>query len=236
MILLKSDSIDAILISIKLSFMTTIILLILAVPLAYWLSYKSSAIKIIVEVFVTLPLVLPPSVMGFYLLILLNKNSSLGKIWYQITGNEIVFHFSGLLIGSIIYSLPFVVKPIQNSFLMIPKQSLEAAATLGANSVDRFFSIALPNAREGIITGALLAFTHTLGEFGVVLMLGGNIPGKTKTISIAIFDSVEQLEYSQAHLMSLLLLSISFFSIFCIYYLNRKSKIKLLKFENTLQN
>lgn len=225
MFFLKNEFVSAIFISLKLSFLTTLILIIVSLPLALWLSFYKSKLKILVEVLVTLPLVLPPSVMGFYLLILLNKNSLIGKFWYQFTGEDLVFNFSGLLIGSVIYSLPFVVRPIQNSFSMVPRSLLEAASTLGSGPIDRFFSIMLPCAKNGILTGALLAFTHTLGEFGIVLMLGGNIPGKTKTVSIAIFDSVEQLDYAQAGVMSLMLLIVSVVSISIIYVFNRNESV-----------
>ncbi len=222
MILLKEEYINALILSIKLSFFTTIILIIISIPIAYWLSQKKTFLKSIVEIFITLPLVLPPSVIGFYLLIFLNRDSILGSTWFNLTGSYLVFNFNGLLIGSVIYSLPFVVKPIQNSFEFLPKQITESAATLGARPLDSFFSVILPLTRQGVITGALLGFTHTIGEFGIVLMIGGNIPGQTKTISISIFDAVEKLNYNEANIMSCILIFISLFCIGIIYFLNKK--------------
>ena len=220
---LKTEYIEAFILSIKLSIVSTLILLIIAIPLAYWLAQKKTVIKSILEVFITLPLVLPPSVIGFYLLIFLKKESFIGNFWFHLTDSYLVFNFQGLLLGSIIYSLPFVVKPIQNSFEILPKQLAEAAAVLGAKPLDRFFSVILPCAKQGVITGILLGFTHTIGEFGIVLMIGGNIPGQTKTISISIFDAVERLEYHDANIMAFILIIISFLSVGSIYFLNRKN-------------
>ncbi len=223
--MLTPDSLKAIYVSLKLSFVTTSILLVISIPLSYWLSISSSWLKVIIESLIALPLVLPPTVLGFYLLILLSPNSFFGKILMQTTGQSLVFNFSGLVFGSLIYSLPFVVRPIQTAFTNIPKQLLNVGATLHAKKLDQFIYILLPCAKSGIISGSILGFTHTLGEFGVVLMLGGNISKETKTISIAIFDQVEQFNYHEAHVLSACLLAFSFIIIFSIFALNRKSII-----------
>lgn len=222
MMFLKVEYFEAIALSIVLSFVTTVVLLIISLPLAFLLSYKKNRLNPVIEILVTLPLILPPSVIGFYLLLILNPNSFIGKFWFSITGQSLVFNFFGLVIGSVIYSLPFVVKPIQNAFACVPAQMLKISETLGAKPVDRFFSVILPCSKQGIVTGAVLGFTHTMGEFGVVLMLGGNIPGKTKTISISIFDAVEQLEYAQAHIMSIFLIIFSAITLGIIHILNGK--------------
>jgi molybdate transport system permease protein len=201
-------------ITLKLAFVTTALLLIISIPIAWWLSRTKSRFRVLIESIVSLPLVLPPTVLGFYLLIALGP-----QVWGEA---HFAFSFMGLVIGSMCYSLPFVVQPIKNSFESIDGTILEAASTLGASSFDRFSSIVLPMARPGILTAAILGFAHTIGEFGVVLMIGGNIPGKTQVISIAIYDHVESLEYSQAHLMSGGLLLLSFFLLLFIYTINRR--------------
>ena len=219
---MSNESWLSIFVSLKLAACTTIILTIISLPLAYWLAGKSTWYKIFIESLLALPLVLPPTVLGFYLLVLLSPTSFFGKILFSLTGSSVVFNFSGLLIGSVIYSLPFVVRPFQTAFSAVPKELLQVAATLNAGPLDRFFTVLLPCAKSGLITGMILGFTHTLGEFGVVLMLGGNIPGKTKTISIAIYDHVEQLEYAQAHILSAGLLIFSFVVLYIVFLFNRR--------------
>ena len=205
------------LLSIKLAFVTTIILLIIGVPFAWWLARTQHWSKVIFESIVALPLVLPPTVIGFYLLIISGKGSLIENF-------NIAFTFTGLVIGSVIYSLPFVVQPLQTSFSSLDKHLLEAASTLHASPLDRFITIIMPLARRGFLTATILGFAHTLGEFGIVLMIGGNIPGKTQTLSIAIYDSVEQLEYAKAHVLSGGLLVFSFAVLFLVFWSNRERK------------
>lgn len=221
--MITNETLSAILVSLKLSLITTILLILIGVPLALWLARNTTWYKTLIEAFVTLPLVLPPTVLGFYLLVFLSPHSIVGKVFFYFSNNSLVFNFSGLIVGSVIYSLPFVVRPIQTSFAAVPQELLDTAATLQASPLDRFFSITLPLAKNGLITAAVLGFTHTLGEFGVVLMLGGNIPGKTKTISIDIYDHVEQLEYGQAHILSAGLFIFSFIVIYIVFILNKKA-------------
>jgi molybdate transport system permease protein len=202
--------------------LTTMILLIVTTPLAWWMTRSHSLGKLLVETIVSLPLVLPPTVLGFYLLIFLNPTGPLGAFWFSLTGGTLVFNFSGLLVGSLVYSLPFVIRPILTSFESLDHGLLEAAATLKANPWDRFFTIALPLAKPGFISAIVLGFAHTLGEFGVVLMLGGNIPGETSTVSIAIYDTVEQMRYGDAHILSGILLVFSFILLLGLFASQRK--------------
>ncbi len=206
--ILTQDDVTALFLTLKLASITTLILLIIGTPLAWWLSQTKWRFKFLVEAIVALPLVLPPTVLGFYLLIALKD-----------TG--LVFTFGGLVVGSVFYSLPFVVQPLQNSFENIGDRALEVASTLRSGPIDRFFTIAVPLARGGFLTAITLGFAHTLGEFGVVLMIGGNIPGSTQVVSIAIYDHVESLEYVNAHWLSAILLAISFVMLMCVYALNR---------------
>lgn len=207
--------------SLQLSAVTTILLLILSTPISWWLARTQSKFRPIPEAIVALPIVLPPSVLGFYLLTCLAPDGPLGKLSAALGGPELAFSFSGLVIGSIIYSLPFVTQPLQNAFAAIKEEQLEAAATLGASPFDRFFSIALPQARRGFLTAAVLGFAHTMGEFGVVLMIGGSIPGETRTMSIAIYESVEMLDYSKAHVLAATMLVFSFLLLILVYAINR---------------
>ncbi|WP_417819775.1 molybdate ABC transporter permease subunit [Terasakiella sp.] len=202
--------IEPILLTLKLAGLTTLILMILGTPLAWWLARSQAWWKEAIGAIVALPLVLPPTVLGFYLLIALGPNSPLGQLAISIFGHSLPFSFTGLVIGSVIYSLPFVVQPVRNAFEAMGHKPLEAAATLRASPLDSFFNVALPLARPGLLTGAVLGFAHTVGEFGVVLMIGGNIPGKTKVLSIAIYDHVESLEWTQAHILSAGMLVFSF--------------------------
>ncbi len=214
---------DALWLTLQLAFFSTLILIILATPLAWWLAHSQFKAKALVEALVALPLVLPPTVLGFYLLIVLGPDGPGGWLASLWGGHTLAFSFAGLLIGSVIYSLPFVVQPLQNGFQLIGKKPLEVAYTLKASTWDGFKSVILPLAKPAYISAATLGFAHTLGEFGVVLMIGGNIPGETQVISIAIYEQVEAMEYSQAHILSALLLLISF-SLLAIIYKTRKQK------------
>jgi molybdate transport system permease protein len=218
--MLSETDITALWVTLRLAGITTLILLLLGTPLAWWLARTRFRLKALVEALVALPLVLPPTVLGFYLLIALGPNGPIGGLVQAMGGEALAFTFSGLVVGSVFYSLPFVVQPLQNAFGAIDQRTLEAASTLRARPLDRFFTLVLPMARPGIITAATLGFAHTLGEFGVVLMIGGNIPGKTQVLSIAIYDHVEALEYGQAHWLSGGLLIFSFLLLFFIYRLN----------------
>ncbi|RED43754.1 molybdate ABC transporter permease subunit [Aestuariispira insulae] len=213
---------ETIRITLQLAAVTTIILLVLGTPLAWWLARSSAWWKEAVAALVALPLVLPPTVLGFYLLIAMSPSSPLGQLAISLTGQSLPFTFAGLVIGSVFYSLPFVVQPIRNAFEAIGERPLEVAATLRASPWKRFFTIALPLARPGFLTGAVLGFAHTVGEFGVVLMIGGNIPGETKVLSIAIYDHVEALEYDQAHLISAGMLVFAFLVILAMMVLEKK--------------
>lgn len=214
-------------ITLKLASITTLILIIIGTPLAWWLANTRTRYKTPVEAIVALPLVLPPTVLGFYLLIALSPDGLIGQFWSLISDQRLTFTFSGLVIGSVIYSLPFVVQPLQASFENIGKPLQQAAATLGAKPVDIFFSIIMPLSYRGFFVAITLGFAHTVGEFGVVLMIGGNIPGLTQVLSITIYDHVEALEYSYAHIYSAGLLSFSFFVLLLAYTANRKLNIRL---------
>lgn len=201
---------DAIFLTLKLAFIVTFVLMIVGTPIAWWLARSKAVWKEAVGAVVALPLVLPPTVLGFYLLIALGPNSPIGMAVESLFGRTLPFTFEGLVIGSVIYSLPFVVQPIRNAFEAFSDSPLEAAATLRASPLDTFFNVALPLARPGLLTGAVLGFAHTVGEFGVVLMIGGNIPGETKVLSVAIYDYVETLEWGKAHVLSAGMLAFSF--------------------------
>ncbi|MEC7596398.1 MAG: molybdate ABC transporter permease subunit [Pseudomonadota bacterium] len=223
--MINEYDISALIVTIRLAIVSTAILVIIGTPLAWWLSQTKIKFKVMIEALIALPLVLPPTVLGFYLLITLGSNGPIGKLLESLGGNSIAFTFSGLVIGSVIYSLPFVVQPLQNSFGSIGKQPLEVASTLGASKLDRFFTVVVPLSRSGFLTASILGFAHTVGEFGVVLMIGGNIPGETGVLSIAIYDHVEAMEYSQAHILSGGLLLLSFLLLICVYVFNRRFSI-----------
>lgn len=208
--------------TLRLAATTTIVLVVLGTPLALWLAFGRSRLRVVVEAVVALPLVLPPTVLGFYLLILLGPRGALGGFWESLGGERLVFSFTGLVIGSVVYSLPFVVQPLANAFRSLDRRVLEAAATLGARRVDRFVTVILPLSRPGLITAMTLGFAHTVGEFGVVLMLGGNIPGRTQVLSIAIYDHVEALSYTQAHWLSAGMLVFSFSVLLAVYTTTRR--------------
>lgn len=224
MIISESD-LSSIFITVKLASLTTIILLVIGTPIAWWLVHSKAKLKILIEAIIALPLVLPPTVLGFYLLIIMGPKGPFGELVSFFGGGSVVFSFTGLLIGSIFYSLPFVVQPLKNSFLAIGNRPLEVAATLGATPLDRFFSVAIPLAKPGYITAAVLGFAHTLGEFGVVLMIGGSIPGETKVLSIAIYDHVESMNYLQAHILSGGLLILSFLMLVSVFIVNKRSSV-----------
>ncbi|MBT8143741.1 MAG: molybdate ABC transporter permease subunit [Gammaproteobacteria bacterium] len=212
---------SALLLTAQLALVTTAILMVLGTPLAWWLAQSRGAWRPVVETLVAMPLVLPPTVLGFYLLLLLGPAGVPGRLWLEVTGTSLTFSFTGLVIASCVYSLPFVVQPLQNAFRSVPKPVLEAAHSLGASPRDAFFSVISPMAVRGYLTAAVMGFAHTLGEFGVVLMVGGNIPGKTRVVSIAIYDHVETLQYSEAHVLSLILLLFAFVALFTLYWVNR---------------
>jgi molybdate transport system permease protein len=212
----------AIRVTLLLASSTTLALLIVATPLAWWLARGRSRLRPIVEAVTALPLVLPPTVLGFYLLVILAPTGVVGGLWQALGGDRLIFSFSGLLIGSMLYSLPFAVQPLQNAFLAIGREPLDAAATLGAGPVDRFFTVALPLARPGFLTAATLTFAHTVGEFGVVLMVGGNIPGRTQVVSIALYNHVEAMAYGEAHLLAAMLTLFALAVLLAVYGLNRR--------------
>ena len=216
---------SAIIVTIKLAIVSTSILILIGTPIAWWLSQTKFKFKAVFEALIALPLILPPTVLGFYLLITLGSNGPIGKLLESLGGSSIAFTFTGLVIGSVIYSMPFVVQPLQNSFSSVGRKPLEVAATLGASKIDRFFSVAVPLSRSGFITAAVLGFAHTVGEFGVVLMIGGNIPGETGVVSIAIYDHVEAMEYGQAHWLAGGLLATSFLMLLFVYIINRHFSI-----------
>lgn len=208
--------------TLRLAGVTVLVLLVIGTPLAWWLSQTRWRYKALIEAVVALPLVLPPTVLGFYLLLALGPNGPLGSLSRALGEGTLAFTFTGLVIGSVFYSLPFVVQPLQGAFTAIGPRPLEVAATLRASPLDCFFSVVLPLARNGFLTAIVLGFAHTLGEFGVVLMIGGNIPGVTQVISIAIYDHVETLQYAEAHLLSGILLVLSFSILMLVYVLNRR--------------
>ena len=211
-----------IIITLQLATVTVLVLLVIGIPISWWLAHTRTRFRPIFEAIVALPLVLPPTVLGFYLLIILGPHGWIGKPAEAIFGSPLSFTFTGLVIASTFYSLPFVVQPLYNAFEAIGKDPLEAAWTLGASKWDAFWTVASPMALRGYITAIVLGFAHTLGEFGVVLMVGGSIPGKTKVLSIEIYDRVETLDYSHAHLLSAGLLSFTFLILLIVYYINRK--------------
>lgn len=217
---------SAITVTLRLAALTTVLLLLLGTPLAWWLARTRSAWRTPVAALVALPLVLPPTVLGFYLLVLLGPQGQLGQ-WTQALGlGTLPFTFSGLVIGSVLYSLPFAVQPLQYAFEAIGERPMEVAATLRASPVDAFFSVAVPLAKPGFVNAAVLSFAHTVGEFGVVLMLGGNIPGATRTVSVQIYDHVEAAEYAQAHVLAALMVTFSFGVLLMLHASQRNARAK----------
>lgn len=214
--------------TLKLAILTTLILFFISIPLAYWLSQKKNLAKTIAEVVVSMPLVLPPSVIGFYLLVAFSPSGGLGSLLNTWLGIKLVFSFGGLLVASIIYSLPFMVHSIQSGLAALPETLREAAYTLGKSRWQTLVKVLLPNIRSSLLTGIVLTFAHTVGEFGVVLMIGGNIPGKTRVASVAIYDEVEALNYHGANIYALILLVVSFGILFSLYYFNRRQQLRVL--------
>lgn len=223
--MLNGPDLTALWITLKLAALTTLILLLLGTPLAWWLARSRFQGKAVVEAIVALPLVLPPTVLGFYLLILLGPRGPVGRLMEALGGRSLAFTFAGLVLGSVLYSLPFVVQPLQDAFSVIGRRPLEVAATLRATPLDRFFTVAVPLARPGFLTAVVLGFAHTVGEFGVVLMIGGSIPGETQVLSIAIYDHVEALQYGRAHVLAGGLLLLSFLLLLGVYVLNRRLRL-----------
>src|SRR6202161_2053362 len=209
--------------TIELSVTVAAILLVVGLPLAYWIAFSRWKWKFLVEALVALPIVLPPTVLGFYVLVALGSLSPLGRWWQSLTGHTLAFTFTGLVIGSILYSLPFAVQPFAASFASVDRKLLAASATLGASPLRTFFRVVVPLSVPGLVTGVVLAFAHTMGEFGVVLMIGGNIPGVTRTVSIAIYDQVQASNYTAANAMALLLLVFCFAVLTLVYGLNRRT-------------
>jgi len=208
--------------TIQLAAVTTVILLVFGTPIAWWLAFTRSRLKPVVEAITALPLVLPPTVLGFYLLVLLSPNTAVGGLWLSATGTTLTFSFAGLIVASALYSLPFMVQPLQGAFESVGRAPLEAAASLRASPSDAFFSVATPMALRGYLIAIVLTFAHTIGEFGVVLMVGGNIPGQTKLVSIQIYEHVETINYAEAHSLAAILLIFSFSVLLAVYAFNRR--------------
>lgn len=211
--------------TIELAAITAVLLLLIGTPLAWWLAHTRSRLRPAVEAVTALPLVLPPTVLGFYLLVLLGPAAPIGRLWVELTGTTLTFSFTGLVVASLVYSLPFTVQPLQTAFETVGRTPLEAAATLRASPVDAFLTVASPLALRGYVTAAVLTFAHTVGEFGVVLMVGGNIPGATKVISIAIYENVETLNYATAHVLAGGMIAFSFVVLLLVYMLNRRFRV-----------
>ncbi|NQY86340.1 MAG: molybdate ABC transporter permease subunit [Colwellia sp.] len=222
---MPSPDLLALAVTLKMAALTTLILLLIGTPLAWFLAKMTNRFKVIIEAIVALPLVLPPTVLGFYLLIAFSPQHLPGKIWQQATGQQLAFSFSAIVIGSVLYSLPFVVQPLQKAFEQLGDSLLEAGAMLGAGPIDRFFTIVLPLTKTSFITAASLGFAHTVGEFGVILMIGGNIPGETRVLSIALFDHVEAFDYAKAHVLAISLLIGSMILLASVYLLNLPRRI-----------
>lgn len=222
---LGQDDLTALLITLKLAGLTILILLTIGTPLAWWMARTQWRFKFLLEALIALPLVLPPTVLGFYLLVALGPNGVIGELLDSLGIGPLAFSFTGLVIGSVFYSMPFVVQPLQNSFHAIGQRPLEVAATLRASPLDTFINVVLPLARPGFLTATVLGFAHTIGEFGVVLMIGGNIPGKTQVLSIAIYDHVEALDYAKAEWLSGGLLLLSFILLMTVYAFNKRFSV-----------
>ena len=223
--LLAPGDITALWVTLKLAVTSTFFLLLLSIPLAWWLARTRSRLKVLIEALVALPLVLPPTVMGFYLLVLLGPRGVVGGFTESLGLGHLAFTFTGLVLGSMLFSLPFVVQPLQNAFAMAGGRMLEVAATLRASPIDRFISVVFPLARSGFLTAGVLSFAHTLGEFGMILMIGGDISGRTQVASIAIYDHVEAMDYGAAHQLSLILVVTSLILLTAVFALNRRFKV-----------
>ena len=213
--------------SFKLAGLTTIVLLLLSLPLAWWLSQTNSKSKPFFEALTALPIVLPPSVLGFYLLVVLSPNSAIGEFFDNMLGIKLVFSFTGLVVASCFYSLPFMVQPIQSGFETLNKHMLEASYLAGKSKIQTVLKVALPNIKPSLLTAVIITFAHTVGEFGVVLMIGGSIPDETKVASVAIYEMVEVMEYGKAHIYSAVMIVMSFLVLFSVYVFNHKQKTKI---------
>ena len=213
---------QAFLLTIRLAVLVAAILVLIGLPIAYWITYSRWRWKFLVEAIVALPIVLPPTVLGFYVLVALGPHSPIGRWWEALTDHTLAFTFQGLVIGSLLYSLPFAVQPFAASFAAVDPKLIAASATLGASKLRTFFRVILPLSASGLVTGVALSFAHTMGEFGVVLMVGGNIPGVTRTVSIDIYDQVQASNYASANQTALVLLTISFVVLSAVYALNRR--------------
>lgn len=222
---LSHDDLTALIITLKLAGLTTLILLLIGTPLAWWIARTQWRFKFLIEALIALPLVLPPTVLGFYLLVALGPQGVIGEFLGSLGIGPLAFSFTGLVVGSVFYSMPFVVQPLQNAFHAIGRRPLEVAATLRASPLDTFIYVVLPLARPGFLTATVLGFAHTIGEFGVVLMIGGNIPGKTQVLSIAIYDHVEALDYAKAEWLSGGLLILSFLLLMTVYAFNKRFSV-----------
>ena len=222
--MIAAADLTAFFLTIRLALVSTLILFLVGTPVAWWLARTRWSMKFIADAVIALPLVLPPTVLGFYLLLLLGANGPLSAL----TSGTLAFSFTGLVLGSVIYSMPFVIQPLQDAFRAVGNRPHEVAATLGATPLDRFISITLPMARPGFLTAGVLGFAHTLGEFGVVLMIGGNIPGETRVLSIAIYDHVESMDYASAHWLAGALLVLSFIMLAGVYAVNRQFRVMKL--------
>ncbi len=209
-------------VTLKLAVASTAILMLVATPLAWWLANTGSRLKPIVESVTALSLVLPPTVLGFYLLVLFNPDSPIGGAWVRLTGDTLAFSFTGILVAAVLHSFPFAVQPLQAAFEKVGKRAMETAASLGARPLDAFFTVAVPLAKRGFLTAGVLAFSHSVGEFGVILMVGGNIPDHTRVISIDIYTSVETLDYERAHILSLGTLAFAFAAMMLLFVINRR--------------
>ena len=218
---------SAIILTLKLSLITCFFLFLIGTPLALLLAYKKNKFNTFLESIFTLPLVLPSTVIGFYLLVFFNPDTILGKFFILLTGEQLAFTFQGLVLASIIYSLPFWIQPLQNSIEKVDKRLIQACTNMGSSKLSIFFEILLPMCKKGFLTSFILSFAHTIGEFGIVLMVGGNIDGQTRVLSISIYDNVEQLSYQNAHVLSLFLILFSTFVLFVIYFINNKNAIGL---------
>ncbi|MFT4636028.1 MAG: molybdate transport system permease protein [Arenicella sp.] len=221
----SESDIAALLLTLKLAGISTMVLILFGTPLAWWLAKSTWRFKFLIEALVALPLVLPPTVLGFYLLVVFSPQSIIGQLFESLVGQPLAFSFTGLVIGSVIYSLPFVIQPLQNAFIAVGRRPVEVAATLRASPFDRFVSVVVPLAKPGFMSASVLGFAHTLGEFGVVLMIGGNIPGETQVASIAIYEHVESMQLTNAHGLSAALLLVSFSLLVLVYAANPKARV-----------
>lgn len=213
---------EPLILTLKLALWTTILLFIIGIPLSYYIAYTRNKLTLVLEALVALPLVLPPTVLGFYLLLLLSKEGPLGALWYSLFDKQLVFTFEGIVLASIIYSLPMMIHPLSAGFRSVPKNIIEASWTLGKSKLETLFRVILPNMKASILTGLVLSFAHTIGEFGVVLMVGGNIEGETRVVSIAIYDAVEAIDYGTAHIYAGILFLLSFITLAVLFAINRR--------------